>query len=300
MASSDQRGEWGAIAARISACTGTDFGVQRAEPASGGCINEAWVLSGGGQRFFVKRAPLTAAETFEAEFEGLVELAQAGAVRVPQPVCSGADARHAWLVLEYLDLRGGREGRWARLGIGLAAQHRSVATQFGWRRDNTIGATAQPNTWSADWVAFVREHRLRHQLALAQRNGFRRELAERGARLLERLPAFFVSHAPRPSLLHGDLWSGNVGFLGNGEPVIFDPAVYYGDREADIAMTELFGGFSADFYAAYKQAWALDSGYMVRRRLYNLYHQLNHLNLFGAAYLSDCRNAIERLLAETG
>jgi fructosamine-3-kinase len=298
MQASSSAGDWAAIAAQISACTGTDFRVQGAEPAAGGCINEAWVLAGGNRRFFVKRAPASRSEMFEAEFEGLIELAQAGAVRVPRPICTGADTKGAWLVLGYLDLRGGRARRWAKLGTGLAAQHRRLATQFGWRRDNTIGSTAQPNAWSADWIAFLRERRLGHQLELAQRNGFGGDLADRGARLLESLGGFFASYTPQPSLLHGDLWAGNVGFLGSGEPVIFDPAVYYGDREADVAMTELFGGFGADFYAAYRQGWALDPGYAVRRRLYNLYHLFNHLNLFGAGYLSDCRQTIDQLLSE--
>ncbi|MGH8629279.1 MAG: fructosamine kinase family protein, partial [Burkholderiales bacterium] len=236
-------------------------------------------------------------DMFEAEFAGLGDLAHAGAVRVPQPICAGRDAGRAWLVLEYLDLRAGGDGGWRRLGAALASQHRRLAARFGWGRDNTIGSTPQPNAWSTDWIAFLRERRLGHQLRLAEANGFGRELADRGARLLDCLPAFFAGYTPQPSLLHGDLWSGNVAFLPGGEPVIFDPAVYYGDREADLAMTELFGAFGGDFYAAYAAAWSPEAGYPIRKRLYNLYHLLNHLNLFGAGYLGECRATIDWLLA---
>jgi fructosamine-3-kinase len=290
--------DWVAIAAQISSCTGSPFEVQRAERATGGCINEAWVLSGGGRRYFVKLAVDSESDFFEAESDGLLEMAQAGAVRVPLPVCLGHNAGRAWLVLEYLDLRAGSDREWRQLGASLAVQHRRLAPAFGWRRDNSIGSTPQPNGWSADWTAFVRDRRLGHQLRLAQRNGFGGELGERGARLLDALPAFFVAYTPQPCLLHGDLWSGNVGFLADGEPVIFDPAVYYGDREADLAMTELFGGFGADFYSEYRAAWPPDPGYATRRRLYNLYHLLNHLNLFGPGYLARCRSTIDQLLAE--
>jgi len=288
---------WAAPAAQIGERTGTPFGVERAEPASGGCINETWVLSGGGRRFFVKLAAATRLDMFEAQFAGLRELAHTGAVRVPLPICAGRDAQRAWLVLEHLDLHAGGDSGWRRLGAALARQHRRLSAQFGWSRDNTIGSTPQPNAWCADWVAFLRERRLGYQLRLAESNGFGRDLADRGARLLECLPVFFADHAPQPSLLHGDLWSGNAAFLPGAEPVIFDPAVYYGDREADLAMTELFGGFGAEFYSAYATAWPLDGGYPVRRRLYNLYHLLNHLNLFGAGYLGECRSAIDWLLA---
>jgi fructosamine-3-kinase len=178
--------------------------------------------------------------------------------------------------------------------------HRVTGRSFGWRRDNTIGSTPQPNTPGNDWIAFWREQRLGFQLRLAERNGLSSALQAKGERLLERLEAFFRGYAPAPSLLHGDLWGGNHGYTVSGEPVVFDPAVYYGDREADLAMTELFGGFGAGFYAAYKEVWPLDSGYAVRKQLYNLYHVLNHANLFGGGYASQAEAMMERLLAEAG
>ncbi len=148
-------------------------------------------------------------------------------------------------------------------------------------------------------MTFWREHRLGFQLELAVRHGAGSRIADAGSRLQEALPQLLEGHRPAASLLHGDLWSGNYSFTRAGEPVIFDPAVYYGDREADLAMTELFGGFSQRFYEAYREAWPLDAGYSVRKVLYNLYHVLNHFNLFGGGYLSQAQGMIDRLLSET-
>ncbi len=159
-----------------------------------------------------------------------------------------------------------------------------MASQFGWKRDNTIGSTPQRNGTSSDWVEFFRERRLRTQLDLALRNGFAGRLQERGNVLLDLMGAYFSSYRPVPSLLHGDLWGGNWGVDAAGVPLIFDPAVYYGDREADLAMTRLFGGFGNAFYTAYHSNWPLDQAAGSRRGLYNLYHVLNHANLFGGAY----------------
>jgi fructosamine-3-kinase len=158
-------------------------------------------------------------------------------------------------------------------------------------------STPQLNAPGGDWVAFWRGRRLGYQLNLAAAKGHGR-LAAGGARLMEKLPAFFVGHTPAPSLLHGDLWSGNAAMTAGGEPVVFDPAVYYGDREADLAMTELFGGFPPPFYEAYRAEFPLDPGYGTRKHLYNLYHVLNHLNLFGGGYGAQAAGMIERLLAE--
>jgi len=150
-----------------------------------------------------------------------------------------------------------------------------------------------------DWIAFYRAWRLRPQFELARHNAAPRGLLRQGERLLERLEAFFPGYHPMPSLLHGDLWGGNHGYA-DGVPVLFDPAVYYGDREVDLAMTELFGGYPADFYAAYREAWPLDPGYRVRKPLYNLYHVLNHFNLFGGGYAAQAEAMVRRLLAEAG
>jgi fructosamine-3-kinase len=151
---------------------------------------------------------------------------------------------------------------------------------------------------SDSWPRFFAERRLRPQLALARSSGADRITLQDGEELCEKLAAFFLDGHPLPSLLHGDLWGGNAGMLPDGTPVVFDPACYYGDRETDIAMSELFGGFPESFYAAYREAWPLDSGYEARKTLYNLYHILNHFNIFGAGYLGQAKRMIARLLAE--
>ena len=233
------------------------------------------------------------------EAEGLSALGATRTIRVPDVAGCGVAGDEAWLALEWLDLRPGPLAR--DLGIALARLHRAAvpaeaaANRFGWRRDNWLGATPQSNAWAEDWRLFFRERRLAPQLALAATKGFA-SLAGDGERLLEALPNLLAGHAPRPSLLHGDLWAGNAAVLVSGEPVVFDPAVYVGDREADLAMTELFGGFGSDFRAGYEDTWPLDEGYALRRELYNVYHLLNHVNLFGEAYVARTRRTLSRLL----
>jgi len=291
-----QTAPWDQIAADIAAATRAPFSIARRSSLGGGCINDACLIEGGGQRYFVKLNRADRAEMFAAEAEGLAEILATATIRVPAPVCHGADERTAWLVLEYLELGGRGDAR--ELGRRLAALHRCTGTAFGWKRDNTIGSTPQVNTLGNDWIEFWRERRLGFQLRLAANNGFRGRLQALGERLMARVDAFFPGCAPAPSLLHGDLWGGNHGYADSGEPVIFDPAVYYGDREADLAMTELFGGFGSDFYSGYREAWPLDPGYAARKNLYNLYHVLNHANLFGGGYASQAEAMMERLLAE--
>ncbi|MEK8090462.1 fructosamine kinase family protein [Thermithiobacillus plumbiphilus] len=287
-----------AIAAAIHAATGEAFTPRESRDLAGGCINEALLLDDGRRRFFVKLNRADLADMFEAEAEGLAVMAATQAIRVPRPVCSGVSGGQAYLVLEYIPLgKPGRQGGVA-LGQALAQMHRHVQPRFGWHRDNTIGSTPQCNDWQTDWTTFWRDQRLGFQLERAAQQGHGRELQTRGEKLLSCLPMLLKGHQPQASLLHGDLWSGNHAFDEHGAPVIFDPALYYGDRETDIAMTELFGGFPPDFYAAYREAWPLDAGYALRKTLYNLYHVLNHLNLFGGGYLAQARRMIDSLLAE--
>jgi fructosamine-3-kinase len=286
------------IARAIGEATEQDFQLAASQFAGGGCINRAQTLDGrDGRRFFVKLNDAARADMFAAEAEGLADILASGAIRAPRPICHGIADGQAFLVLEHLRL-GGR-GSGADLGRRLAALHRHTAPRFGWRRDNTIGATRQPNAPADDWIDFYRRHRLGHQLELAAQGGIGRRLVDQGERLLARLEAFFPGYRPVASLLHGDLWGGNYGYA-DGEPVLFDPAVYHGDREADLAMTELFGGFPADFYATYREAWPLDPGYATRRALYNLYHVLNHYNLFGGGYAGQAGRMLDELLAVSG
>ena len=265
-------------------------------PAGRGASGDTWRVQAADAAGFLKIADEPQRLVMEAE--GLQALAGCGAVRVPQVLAAGEAGGTGFLLMEWLELGRKTQPATARLGEQLARQHRCLGEQFGWRRHNFIGATPQFNTQSDDWLKFFREQRLGFQLRLAAENGYRGDLQEQGAELMERLPAFFIGYTPRPSLLHGDLWAGNWGVLGSGEPAIFDPAVHYGDREADLAMTELFGGFPQEFYSAYNAVWPLDNGYHVRRDLYNLYHVLNHLNLFGTAYLAQAQQLVERLLAQ--
>jgi protein-ribulosamine 3-kinase len=260
-----------------------ELGIESAAAASGGCIHDCYRVSIRGAPGFLKSNSSKYRDAFAAEADGLAALRAAG-MRAPVAFSHGSAGRHAYLLLEYLDLDGRED--FAALGRMLANAHRKPGPRFGWQRDNYIGATPQPNGWCDHWGEFWRERRMKPQLELARRNGF--DLALPSLGLLE-------NHRPQPSLLHGDLWSGNAGFTAQG-PVVFDPAVYYGDREADLAMTELFGGFPPEFYAAYNEAWPVESGYEKRKPLYNLYHLLNHLNLFGGGYLRQVETTLSSLL----
>lgn len=290
-------GPWRDIERSIREASGAPFAIEARAATGGGCINECYVVRGGDRAYFVKLNAPSRADMFTAEAAGLAEIARTGAVRVPNPVCHDANAQASWLVLEHLDLRPGDDRSMRKLGHNLARMHRATGSRYGWHRGNTIGATPQPNTGSDDWIAFWRERRLGFQLKLAESRGDGGRLIAAGERLLGVLPSFFRGYSPLPSLLHGDLWSGNAGRTADGEPVIYDPAVYYGDREADLAMTELFGGFPRSFYEAYRAEFPLHPGYQMRKHLYNLYHVLNHLNLFGGGYGAQAERMIDQLLA---
>ncbi len=288
--------DWESIAASIATATRQPFQLDKNTAVGGGWINQTCRISGrDGRHYFVKLNAADQLEMFSAEVAGLNEIAATKTVHVPHPVAYGIASSQAFLVLEYLDL-GGR-GNSALLGEQLAAMHRCSNRQFGYARDNFIGSTPQLNGWSDDWVGFWRERRLKYQLQLASNNGYGGLLDSLGEKLLDALPGYFDGYSPQPSLLHGDLWGGNHGYLQDCTPVIFDPAVYYGDREADLAMTELFGGYNPDFYAAYRAAYPLHEGYALRRDLYNLYHILNHANMFGGGYFRQAEGMMRRLLA---
>ncbi len=289
------------IESAISAATGEVFVIDTQSHVGGGDINTAMKLSGVGHKdYFLKLNSASLLDMFEAEAAGLADMAAAGAVRVPEPVCTGVTDSQAFIVIEYLEM-GGR-GSMSEFAEQLAQMHRHTynQAQYGWHRDNTIGSTPQINDWMDNWIDFWSEHRLGYQLELASRRGIASSAINKGERLRERLSDFFTGYQPEASLLHGDLWSGNYGFVRSGEPVIYDPATYYGDREADLAMTELFGGFGGEFYAAYKASWPLDEGYAVRKTLYNAYHILNHFNMFGGGYGSQAESMMARCLAEVG
>ena len=289
---------WTKISDYISSQTAAEFTITDRQAVSGGSINSAYKLTSNNQTYFVKCNSENQLDMFKAEAAGLNEIALVNAIKVPQPVCCGVAEQSAYIVLEFIDLHSGGGSDATELGQQLAAMHRQSAPSFGWQYDNTIGSTAQINHYEKDWITFWRDHRLGYQLQLASENGCGQQISKKGDKLLEFFPALFDHYKPEPSLLHGDLWSGNYAYDKDGIPVLFDPAVYYGDREADIAMTELFGGFSRHFYQAYNAAWPLDEGYNVRKTLYNLYHILNHFNLFGGGYLSQSEAMMDKIISD--
>ena len=289
---------WSEIAKAISSATSESFTVTEYQAVSGGCINRAYQIADGTQRFFIKLNDANAVEMFTAEAEALLALRATTTVRVPTPVCWGVAGQSAYLVQEYLEFGPARESSAALLGMQLSQLHRHTAEYYGWPRANTIGSTPQINTASNVWLHFWREQRLNYQLHIAARQGFGGSLQRKGERLLNVLELILGDHNPPPSLLHGDLWSGNHATLQDGQPVIFDPACYYGDRETDLAMMELFGGYPRQFYAAYGEHYPLDEGYRLRKTLYNLYHILNHLNLFGGGYAAQAEHMMDTLVGE--
>lgn len=284
------------LSAAIGAATQRPFELRRMTPVGGGSINESSRIEGAdGTAYFLKLNDARYQDVFVAEAVGLAAIAATGTLRVPRVIAHGVADGQSYLVLEHLQLSARGDAR--LLGEQLAALHRCSAGGYGFDQDNFIGTTPQPNGCKEDWIDFWRERRLGYQLRIAADKGYGGELQRIGERLLDALPSFFAGYTPQPSLLHGDLWGGNHAFLADGTPAIFDPAVYYGDRECDLAMTELFGGYPAEFYSAYRAAWPLDAGYATRRDLYNLYHILNHANLFGGGYVRQGEQMVQRLLA---
>ncbi|MBD2543963.1 fructosamine kinase family protein [Planktothricoides raciborskii] len=286
---------WDKIASHIAEVTGETFKLDRHRSIGGGCINQGYRLDSQEHHYFVKLNRASLVEMFAAEALGLEQIWKTQTIRVPKPICTGTVENHAYIVLEWLDLGGASTtGVWQDMGRKLAEMHRTgVADKFGWERSNTIGSTPQMNAWTDDWAEFWVEQRIRYQLQLAQRRGGYFPEADE---LLAKIPEILAGHQPQPSLVHGDLWGGNASVTPSGEPVIFDPATYYGDREVDLAMTELFGGFPPAFYQGYQATWPLEPGYEHRKILYNLYHILNHFNLFGGGYAGQAKHIIQKLL----
>jgi fructosamine-3-kinase len=286
------------IITHIENVTGHNLNNYQLKSVGGGSINTAYQLSANDYHYFIKLNQAHLIDMFEAEARGLEEMRALQCVRIPEVICFGVADGHSYIVLEYIALASLRGQAAKSLGTQLAQLHSHVQPFFGWHIENTIGSTLQHNERHHDWLTFWQQQRLAKQLKFAAKNGFSGHIQDRGQQLIEQLAIFFDGYSPQPALLHGDLWSGNAAADPQGNPVIFDPACYYGDRETDIAMTELFGGFDSEFYASYQAEYPLDSGYQTRKTLYNLYHILNHLNLFGGGYLSQSENMIEQLLAE--
>lgn len=264
--------------------------VTAVHPVGGGCINNgARLVTRSGESFFLKTNPDAPAGMFACEVEGLIALKQEDGPRVPQPYLHG----NSFLLMEDLKPAAPQPDYWPEFGRRLAALHNHTHSHFGFHQDNYLGSTPQPNPWTEDGYEFFGEHRILFQVRLAVRRGLLgREDARRAEKLVERLPELIPPQPP--SLIHGDLWSGNAITGPQGEPALIDPAVHYGWAEAELAMTALFGSFPPAFYRAYEEVRPLASGYARRYPLYNLYHLLNHLNLFGSGYLRQVQGILRQ------
>ncbi|MCZ6526897.1 MAG: fructosamine kinase family protein [Gammaproteobacteria bacterium] len=285
------------IETAISDATGKQARFAQSRTAAGGSINDSRIVSmQDGREFFVKTHAQAAdyPGMYEAEYEALSLLSVADVIRVPRPVIYDDD----FIVLEAF-VAGTQNSYWQEtMGRQLATLHLNTKTdRFGFGRDNYLGTTQQPNDWMDDWLDFWRDQRLGWQLKLfAEKTQSNDRLLVLGEKLLSRLHDLLAGLDESAVLLHGDLWSGNAAADENGEPIIFDPASYYGQREAEIGMMRLFGGFDSRCEAAYQEVWPLAEGADERISLYRLYHELNHLNLFGGHYYQTCITTMEQLL----
>ncbi|AFY93984.1 fructosamine kinase family protein [Chamaesiphon minutus] len=297
---------WTDIEANITQATGQQFALGDRRSIGGGCINQVYSIANSlvssstldrSDRYFVKLNQANLVEMFAAEARGLIEIAATATIKVPIPICWGTSGDRSYLVLEYLELTNKvNEQSWHELGSNLAKLHRHQINDraaFGWHTNNTIASTPQINIWQEDWANFFMHHRIGYQLELARCKGGN---FAKATTLLNAIPQLLDGHQPKPSLVHGDLWGGNASFTSTGIPIIYDPATYWGDREVDLALTELFGGFPTAFYQGYDRVYPVDSGYSQRKALYNLYHILNHYNLFGGSYHSQAERSIDSIL----
>ena len=284
------------VAEAIERVAGAGVTIVTERPISGGCIADGRRIElSNGESYFLKRSAGLPPQMFVAEAAGLEALADCGGPRVPRAAAVHAAEHGSFILMEWIE-HGSRGAGFAReFGTQLAALHRTRRVdRFGFDMDNFIGSTPQPNGWMDSWHDFYRERRIGFQTRLARDRGMVdttlvRRIDQILARLEDLLPA-----PEFPSLLHGDLWGGNYIVDDRGGAVLIDPAVWYGHREADLAMTELFGGFPSGFYESYREAWPLTNGYADRVPLYNLYHLLNHANIFGQGYVSSVRSIVNR------
>ncbi|MCA2722130.1 MAG: fructosamine kinase family protein [Microcystis sp. M048S1] len=285
---------WTQIARHIAQTTEKPFEIEKSHPVSGGCINQGYAVTGNGLIYFVKINQANQEAMFAAEALGLKQIHATKTIRVPKPICWGIAEKSSYLVLEWLEFGGGNSQSWEKMGRNLAHLHQvSLSDRFGWQCNNTIGSTPQINTISNNWADFFAHQRIGYQLRLAKERGGNFPDEDQ---VIPAISEILSQHQPHPSLVHGDLWSGNAAITVDGEPVILDPATYWGDREVDLAMTELFGGFPAAFYRGYNDVFPLDAGYQQRKTLYNLYHILNHFNLFGGGYASQANRMLQEIL----
>lgn len=283
---------------------GSSVAITQTDRLRGGDINKAYALTlSTGDKIFMKANAKNNAGFFTAEADGLTAIAETQTIATPKIICTGTDdgedVGYSFLLLNYIESGEKNKNFWEAFAKDLAALHKADTskilsdkeTQFGFFQANFIGARPQKNTPTRTWIEFFRDNRLAPQFRDAD-SYFTPSDREKITKLLDNLDRFLIE-PEKPSLLHGDLWAGNVMCSAEGKPVLIDPACYIGHREADLAMTQLFGGFPQGFYDAYNQAYPLQPGYEERRDLYNLYQLLNHLNLFGPTYLEPVLSIVE-------
>ena len=291
---------WSAIEKSIQAARISDFSLSHQQVVSGGDISQAYVVSGNHQQFFVKINSSAFLGNFQQEVLGLSYLARCHQLVTPQVITTGVHQRQSFLVLEYLDLS--QSGKDSCFAESLVSLHQITAQEFGFESNNYIGGNPQYNSWLSDWGQYFVEYRLRPQFELLFQGNLKssidNKVTENSETLMKQCRFILNSHAPQPSLVHGDLWQGNYAFDRHGNPVVYDPACYFADSEVDIAMLEMFGSPSAEFYSVYYQQRPPKSGIEIRKKIYNLYHLLNHANLFGGGYLSRVVNSIEQILKD--
>ncbi|NGN96780.1 fructosamine kinase family protein [Grimontia sp. S25] len=283
---------WHSLSVQLSLALGQQFEVEEKTPIDGGDINECYAIASGNLRFFVKINSRDSLPVFEAEAESLRHLANSSEVSIPQVIYLGIIKEKSVLVLDYIPMKPLDSENAYLLGKELAKLHQwGEQLEYGFDIDNFIGTTEQRNSWHRKWANFFADHRIGFQLQLAEERGMSFGDVET---IVEAVKERLNGHQPKASLVHGDLWKGNASSTMNG-PMVYDPACYWGDREVDIAMTYLFGGFPEAFYAGYEEVWPLDEGFEDRKDLYNLYHMLNHCLLFGGPYLAETEALINKL-----
>ncbi|HHF2856802.1 TPA: fructosamine kinase family protein [Vibrio diabolicus] len=286
---------WQAISQQLSDTLLFEYQITEKVRLSGGDISESYMINDGEQRYFVKINDREFLSKFEVEAESLHLLRETSTLFVPEVVLVGKTKNASFLILNYLPTKPLEDGPNSfKLGQQLAHLHQwGEQKEFGFDTDNYLGSTLQPNKWHKKWCVFFAEQRIGWQLQL---------LKEKGVTLvdiddfIDVVKQLLANHAPEPSLLHGDLWNGNAALTACG-PICYDPACYWGDKECDIAMTELFGGFQPEFYQGYESVMPLSAGYQERKDIYNLYHVLNHCNLFGGHYLEQAQQVINKIIS---
>jgi len=285
---------WQDVEQAIKRETGDAFKIRDKQAISGGDINQAFKVSNGDKDYFVKINDKDHISHFEAEAYALEQIDKVHQISCPRVIAYDSSTEQSFLILNFIPFCSASSTNWYILGQQLAHMHKkSSHGQYGWQTDNYIGDTLQPNTWSSNWRTFFAEQRIAWQLQL---------LSEKSVKLgdidhiAEVCHDALLHHITNPCLVHGDLWQGNLGFT-KSEAVIFDPACYYGDREVDIAMTELFGYLPKEFYQGYQDVYPLKQGFEQRKVIYNFYHILNHANLFGGVYIEQAKAILSRIMS---